>query len=155
MQMRKEEVPSDDREAAEISDTSVEEEKEIQADEDFEKTGSLNGRTYGLVTLDETVTARAFAVSLSKIGIDPEVLAEAGHQITYTIEPAGAASLVRAPERVKDEAFVTFGVKPQVGYEILQVTANGEELDQGRRVPPGKRVQCGRKCLILHHSPGP
>lgn len=106
------------------ADDAVDEEEES-----FDKVASLSGRTYGVATLDDAMTIRAFTVSLSKLGVDTEELAEAGHTITYIIDPKGAASLVKAPELVKDEAVVTFGVKPQIGYEIMQVTANGEELE--------------------------
>ncbi|MCI8950407.1 MAG: doubled motif LPXTG anchor domain-containing protein [Lachnospiraceae bacterium] len=42
----------------------------------FNKVGSLGGRTYNLVSLDDCMTARAFVVSLSKVGIDVEELEE-------------------------------------------------------------------------------
>ena len=50
--------------------------------------------------------------------------------INYMIDPVGSAELVKAPKLTRDGAEVTFGVIPQTGYKITEVTANGVELEE-------------------------
>ena len=115
-----EEYAEDDKDKDELS----------PEDEIFEKKGYLDGKLYNAVSLNETVTARAYVISLEEIGANAEELIEGAHLITYSFEPVGTAELIQAPELVRDEAQVTFGIRPQVGYSIIQATANGQELEQ-------------------------
>lgn len=115
-----EEYAEDDKDKDELS----------PEDEIFEKKGYLDGKLYNAVSLNETVTARAYVISLEEIGANAEELIEGAHLITYSFEPVGTAELIQAPELVRDEAQVTFGIRPQVGYSIIQATANGQALEQ-------------------------
>ncbi|MDO5408647.1 MAG: hypothetical protein Q4F28_15165 [Eubacteriales bacterium] len=107
----------------------------------FEKVGRLKGKPYNLVSLDDCMTARAFLTSMNEIEkCEPGDMLEDGmHAIEYVITTAegaelgdteATAELVHAPETVADGTQVIFGIIPQEGYEIAQVTANGEELAQ-------------------------
>lgn len=115
-----EEYAEDDKDKDELS----------PEDEIFEKKGYLDGKLYNAVSLNETVTARAYVISLEEIGANAKELMEGAHLITYSFVPVGTAELIQAPELVRDEALVTFGIRPQVGYSIIQATANGQELEQ-------------------------
>ena len=66
----------------------------------FNKVGSLGGRTYNLVSLDDSMTARAFVVSLSKVGIDVEELEESETLSTDTweAEADGIQVTINAPD---------------------------------------------------------
>lgn len=107
-------------------DVKVELEEEVS----FDRRGTLTGETYNLAALDQTVTARAFTVTFSKLGLDKEYLEAEAHIIDYLIDPVGSAELVKAPKLVRDGAEVAFGIVPQAGYAIIEVTANGEELEE-------------------------
>ena len=97
---------------------------------EFKRVGKLKGKIYSLVSLDEYMTARAYAVSYREILGEDEETAESNHQITYTINPSDAAVLTDAPETADNEEDVIFGILPQGGYQISQVTANGEALEK-------------------------
>lgn len=96
----------------------------------FKKRGVLEGKVLNLVAFEDGLTARAFVTTLEKLGMNKEDLIEGGHILTYTISPAGSAVVVNAPELVRDESEVIFGVTPQVGYRVFEVTANGEALEK-------------------------
>lgn len=64
------------------------------------------------------------------MGFDKDELESQGHIINYMIDPVGSAELVKAPKLTRDGAEVTFGVIPQTGYKITEVTANGVELEE-------------------------
>ncbi len=99
--------------------------EETETEPGFERVGVLKGETYNLVALDQTITARAFTAKLSDMGFDKDELESQGHIINYMIDPVGSAELVKAPKLTRDGAEVTFGVIPQTGYKITEVTANG------------------------------
>ncbi|MCB7320895.1 InlB B-repeat-containing protein [Lacrimispora sp. 210928-DFI.3.58] len=107
-------------------DVKVELEEEVS----FDRRGILTGETYNLAALDQTVTARAFTVTFSQLGLDKEYLEAEAHIIDYLIDPVGSAELVKAPKLVRDGAQVAFGIVPQAGYAVMEVTANGEELEE-------------------------
>ena len=122
-----------------------EDEDELSPEEEiFEKKGYLDGKLYNAVSLNETVTARAYVISLEEIGANAEELIEGAHLITYSFEPVGTAELIQAPELVRDEAQVTFGIRPQVGYSIIQATANGQALEQADRSVVASRSEALR-----------
>ena len=104
--------------------------EETETEPGFERVGVLKGETYNLVALDQTITARAFTAKLSDMGFDKDELESQGHIINYMIDPVGSAELVKAPKLTRDGAEVTFGVIPQTGYKITEVTANGVELEE-------------------------
>ena len=104
--------------------------EETETEPGFERVGALKGETYNLVALDQTITARAFTAKLSDMGFDKDELESQGHIINYMIDPVGSAELVKAPKLTRDGAEVTFGVIPQTGYKITEVTANGVELEE-------------------------
>ena len=64
------------------------------------------------------------------MGFDKDELESQGHIINYMIDPVGSAELVKAPKLTRDGAEVTFGVIPQTGYKITEVTVNGVELEE-------------------------
>ncbi len=116
---------------AQISDLPDDANPAEEEDEpDFKRIGALKGETYNLASLDQTVTIRAFTAKLSDMGLDKEELESQGHMIDYMIDPTGSAELVKAPKLARDGAEVTFGVIPQTGYKIAEVTANGAELEE-------------------------
>lgn len=114
----------------ELPEETAEEPPVLEDEEEnsFERVGVLEGKTYNLVSLDQTVTARAFVTSLSKTGLDYSELEGAAHIIDYMTDPVGSVRLIDAPKLVRDGARVTFGIIPQPGYQVMEVTANGEEL---------------------------
>ena len=93
----------------------------------FKEKEKLKGKKYDEAVLDEDLAVRAFAVTMEDAGFARETLLEGAHHLTYTVSE-GEARLVYAPEYVRDEAVVTFGVIPKEGMEVYQVTANGEAL---------------------------
>lgn len=103
-------------------DDDAEEEEDL-----FKEKGKLDGKKYDEAVLDETLSVRAFAVTMEDAGFVKEELLEGAHHITYTVAE-GEARLVYTPEYVRDEAVVTFGIIPAEGMEVYQVTANGEAL---------------------------
>lgn len=121
-------TPADDTKLSDAPDAvnKVEEESEPS----FDRVGALKGETYNLASLDQTVTIRAFTAKLADMGYDKDELESQGHIIDYMIDPTGSAELVKAPKLVRDGAEVVFGVIPQTGYRLMEVTANGVELEE-------------------------
>ncbi len=118
--------------ASDADKEDIQDQEDVREQEEmisFNRVGVLEGRTYGLVAMGDSMSARAFVVSISKLGIASEEIEENDHQITYTISPAGSADLIGAPEFVSDEAKVSFGVKPFSGYQVNQISANGIILE--------------------------
>lgn len=97
-----------------------EEEKEVVS-----KTGTTSGKTYGQIVLDESYYAKAYVTTLNKLHVD---VSKEGYAVTYTVTPVGTAA-VKGAKNVEAGKDLTFTVKPQVGYVIDSVTANGESLD--------------------------
>ena len=98
---------------------------EADEKEEISKTGTTSGKTYGQVVLDESYYAKAYVTTLNKLHID---VSKEGYAVTYTVTPVGTAA-VKGAKNVEEGKDLTFTVKPQVGYVIDHVTANGESLE--------------------------
>ena len=98
---------------------------EADEKEEVSKTGTTSGKTYGQVVLDESYYAKAYVTTLNKLHID---VSKEGYAVTYTVTPVGTAA-VKGAKNVEEGKDLTFTVKPQVGYVIDHVTANGESLE--------------------------
>ena len=98
---------------------------EADEKEEVSKTGTTSGKTYGQVVLDESYYAKAYVTTLDKLHID---VSKEGYAVTYTVTPVGTAA-VKGAKNVEEGKDLTFTVKPQVGYVIDHVTANGESLE--------------------------
>ena len=98
---------------------------EADEKEEVSKTGTTSGKTYGQVVLDESYYAKAYVTTLNKLHID---VSKEGYAVTYTVTPVGTAA-VKGAKNVEEGKNLTFTVKPQVGYVIDHVTANGESLE--------------------------
>ena len=98
---------------------------EADEKEEVSKTGTTSGKTYGQVVLDESYYAKAYVTTLNKLHID---VSKEGYAVTYTVTPVGTAA-VKGAKYVEEGKDLTFTVKPQVGYVIDHVTANGESLE--------------------------
>lgn len=93
--------------------------------EEVSKTGTTSGKTYGQIVLDESYYAKAYVTTLNKLHVD---VSKEGYAVTYTVTPVGTAA-VKGAKNVEAGKDLTFTVKPQVGYVIDSVTANGESLE--------------------------
>ncbi|WP_270816273.1 MBG domain-containing protein, partial [Hungatella effluvii] len=98
---------------------------EADEKEEVSKTGTTSGKTYGQVVLDESYYAKAYVTTLNKLHID---VSKEGYAVTYAVTPVGTAT-VKGAKNVEEGKDLTFTVKPQVGYVIDHVTANGETLE--------------------------
>ena len=98
---------------------------EADEKEEVSKTGTTSGKTYGQVVLDESYYAKAYVTTLNKLHID---VSKEGYAVTYAVTPVGTAA-VKGAKNVEEGKDLTFTVKPQVGYVIDHVTANGESLE--------------------------
>ncbi len=96
-------------------------------DDTIEAAGELNGKAYNTVTIWGSANARAYAVKaedlVGKDAVDGE------YNVDYSVDPVGAASF-KGADSVEEGKTLYFAVEPQVGYEISEVTANGEILDE-------------------------
>ena len=106
-------------------DDSLVVDSEADEKEEVSKTGTTSGKTYGQVVLDESYYAKAYVTTLNKLHID---VSKEGYAVTYTVTPVGTAA-VKGAKNVEEGKDLTFTVKPQVGYVIDHVTANGESLE--------------------------
>ncbi|MFT4105233.1 MAG: MBG domain-containing protein [Lacrimispora sp.] len=84
--------------------------------------GTSKGKTYGAVLLDESYYAKAYVTTLNQLHVDTSA---EGYRVTYSVEPVGTA-YAQGPGLVEENGTLSFGVTPQVGYEINAVTINGE-----------------------------
>ena len=75
--------------------------------------------------MDESYYAKAYVTTLNKLHVD---VSSEGYAVTYTVTPVGTAT-VKGAKNVAEGNDLSFTVKPQVGYVIDRVTANGEELE--------------------------
>ena len=98
---------------------------EADEKEEVSKTGTTSGKTYGQVVLDESYYAKAYVTTLNKLHID---VSKEGYAVSYAVTPVGTAT-VKGAKNVEEGKDLTFTVKPQVGYVIDHVTANGESLE--------------------------
>ena len=113
---------SDEKESTVTVETSAEAEEQ---EEEKAVTGSTSGKTYGQIVLDESYYAKAYVTTLNKLHVD---VSSEGYAVTYTVTPVGTAT-VKGAKNVAEGNDLSFTVKPQVGYVIDRVTANGEELE--------------------------
>ena len=58
-----------------------------------------------------------------------EAAVEGQYSVDYSVDPVGAAT-IKGAHTVNEGETLYFAVDPQVGYEITEVTANGEELEE-------------------------
>lgn len=58
-----------------------------------------------------------------------EAAVEGQYNVDYSVDPVGAAA-IKGAHTVNEGETLYFAVDPQVGYEITEVTANGEELEE-------------------------
>ncbi|WP_347025170.1 InlB B-repeat-containing protein, partial [Hungatella hathewayi] len=113
---------SDEKESTVTVETSAEAEEQ---EEEKAVTGSTSGKTYGQIVLDESYYAKAYVTTLNKLHVD---VSSEGYAVTYTVTPVGTAT-IKGAKNVAEGNDLSFTVKPQVGYVIDRVTANGEELE--------------------------
>ena len=113
---------SGEKESTVTVETSAEAEEQ---EEEKAVTGSTSGKTYGQIVLDESYYAKAYVTTLNKLHVD---VSSEGYAVTYTVTPVGTAT-VKGAKNVAEGNDLSFTVKPQVGYVIDRVTANGEELE--------------------------
>ena len=106
-------------------DDSLVVDPEADEKEEVSKTGTTSGKTYGQVVLDESYYAKAYVTTLNKLHID---VSKEGYAVTYAVTPVGTAT-VKGAKNVEEGKDLTFTVKPQVGYVIDHVTANGESIE--------------------------
>lgn len=93
-------------------------------DEEIEHLGELEGTAFDTVTIKNHVNVKALKVSWEDIAkvIEEEYL------VDYTVNPMGGAEIVGA-EYVAGGEDLCFAVETEEEYEIVSVTANGEELE--------------------------
>ena len=58
-----------------------------------------------------------------------EAAVEGQYSVDYSVDPVGAAT-IKGAHTVNEGETLYFAVDPQVGYEITEVTANGEPLEE-------------------------
>ncbi|MEG1294433.1 MAG: doubled motif LPXTG anchor domain-containing protein [Clostridium sp.] len=86
--------------------------------------GTIGGKSYNKVVVDDSYYARAFVTTLDQLHI---AVTTEGHVVSYNITPVGTAR-VKGPEGIADGQDLTFTVKPQVDYTVESVMANGVTL---------------------------
>lgn len=105
-------------------------------DDDVEVLGELKGKSFNTVTLWDCANARAYRVALK----DLEGVASVDrYSVEYTVDPVGAAD-IKGAAHVNAGEDLYFDVTPQVGYELVSVTANGEELEAVATVDENGKV---------------
>ena len=106
-----------------IDDVTPEEERY----EEESRGGSIKGTTYNQIELGGDAYARAFKTTLNALHVDAAV--EGHYSVSYTIDPLGGADIINKKNSVAEGGSLSFGVRPQIGYEIEEVTANGVSLE--------------------------
>lgn len=96
-------------------------------DDSIELAGELNGKAYNTVTIWGSANARAYAVKAEDLV--GEAAVEGQYSVDYSVDPVGAAA-IKGAHTVNEGETLYFAVDPQVGYEITEVTANGEPLEE-------------------------
>ena len=127
-----EETTAADETAADTTDNSGKadgfgDDEQFLEDDTIETAGELSGKAYNTVTIWDSANARAYVVKtedlIGKAAVDGE------YNVDYSVDPVGAASF-KGDSSVEEGATLYFAVEPQVGYEISEVTANGEALEE-------------------------
>lgn len=96
-------------------------------DDSIELAGELNGKAYNTVTIWGSANARAYVVKAEDL--TGEAAVEGQYSVDYSVDPVGAAT-IKGAHTVNEGEPLYFAVDPQVGYEITEVTANGEPLEE-------------------------
>lgn len=96
-------------------------------DDSIELAGELNGKAYNTVTIWGSANARAYVVKADDL--TGEAAVEGQYSVDYSVDPVGAAT-IKGAHTVNEGETLYFAVDPQVGYEITEVTANGEPLEE-------------------------
>ena len=96
-------------------------------DDSIELMGELSGKAYNTVTIWGRANARAYAVKAEDLV--GEAAVEGQYNVDYSVDPVGAAA-IKGAHTVNEGETLYFAVDPQVGYEITEVTANGEGLEE-------------------------
>ncbi|WP_180994758.1 doubled motif LPXTG anchor domain-containing protein [Clostridium sp. chh4-2] len=122
-------------------DMIISEDEIIDEDDITDEDGSEDSEvSYGIIdsTVYDTVGyngmgAAAIIVSvkdLDRIEVQKEKIEQTKtyHQVTYEVDQNGAV-MINGAGKVEDGQDLTFTVKPQAGYTIESVSANGEELE--------------------------
>ena len=120
----KDEVLAEEKEAQEDGQMLI---NDVNADEEMAVNvlGDLDGKPYNTVTIWDSANARAYKVSVEDLeGIE----AFGSYAVDYSVDPLGTAEVV-GPSYIAQGEDLYFGVKPQVGYVIEQVLANGAEVE--------------------------
>ena len=96
-------------------------------DDSIELAGELNGKAYNTVTIWGSANARAYVVKAEDL--TGEAAVEGQYSVDYYVDPVGAAT-IKGAHTVNEGETLYFAVDPQVGYEITEVTANGEDVEE-------------------------
>lgn len=96
-------------------------------DDSIELAGELNGKAYNTVTIWGSANARAYVVKAEDL--TGEAAVEGQYSVDYSVDPVGTAT-IKGAHTVNEGETLYFAVDPQVGYEITEVTANGEPLEE-------------------------
>ena len=119
------EAPADNNGGSSAADFDGDE--QFLEDDSIELMGELSGKAYNTVTIWGRANARAYAVKAEDLV--GEAAVEGQYNVDYSVDPVGAAA-IKGAHTVNEGETLYFAVDPQVGYEITEVTANGEELEE-------------------------
>ncbi len=104
----------------------------LEGDE-IELLGALEGKAFDTVTILDNINARAVKVAWEDIEeiISTQGLVDdaEGYHIDYVVSLPEAAR-VKGADTVAEGEDLYFAVEPEPGYEIINVTANGEALEE-------------------------
>ena len=109
------------------SEVGFDGDEQFLEDDSIELMGELSGKAYNTVTIWGRANARAYAVKAEDLV--GEAAVEGQYNVDYSVDPVGAAA-IKGAHTVNEGETLYFAVDPQVGYEITEVTANGEELEE-------------------------
>ena len=109
------------------SEVGFDGDEQFLEDDSIELMGELAGKAYNTVTIWGRANARAYAVKAEDLV--GEAAVEGQYNVDYSVDPVGAAA-IKGAHTVNEGETLYFAVDPQVGYEITEVTANGEELQE-------------------------
>ena len=119
------EAPADNNGGS--SEADFDGDEQFLEDDSIELMGELSGKAYNTVTIWGRANARAYAVKAEDLV--GEAAVEGQYNVDYSVDPVGAAA-IKGAHTVNEGETLYFAVDPQVGYEITEVTANGEELEE-------------------------
>ena len=102
------------------------EEGQMLIDDSVENLGDLDGKSYDTVTLWGSANARAYRVAMEDLkGVE----AFRSYSVDYSVDPVGAAE-IKGSSSIPAGGDLYFGINPQIGYELISVTANGVVLEK-------------------------